>query len=532
MVAVRFLFFLMSLSGSGFLLATESPSALDSDLPMSPASYCSEEEESDDEKKLPRKSKFRSSMAILQEAKLREEIQSQKQQDLESAITRGSLEDLVAAVESGAEINKRCYDKKRTAVHLAVKHGDFSMVSYLVQKQQERKEAEYNKRMEPFLEEEEESLTVEEGEADDVRVSEAKKAEPTIFPLSEKEKKSFLLIKDYDGRTPFHLGLVKYYKKWKEISQQTREASDQIIEKKRILEFLLESYDKVLLEADSSKQTPFHLAAKAGDVDSISVFLAKVSQDEIINSFDMKGQTALSYAVRVKSRAVEELLMRRIPEVAEHLNDPKKVFFLAVKSWRADAVNHLCSKYSRSVLETKIRGESGEEERVVLSTVDGNNNTVLHWLILSMAKKRASSSLGEGGKENQLPVKARDQDIRTLVALLKNFNLFAQDYIDLQNLDGDTALHLAVKKGVLPAVRILLGYEASTLLRDNEGNTLFSYLKKIRGKSDLNPHEYKIRELIKDEPRTKFKTIDKLHKWFRSLKNKEVQKEIIRRLSQ
>ena len=149
---------------------------------------------------------------------------------------------------------------------------------------------------------------------------------PTIFPLSEKEKKSFLLIKDYDGRTPFHLGLVKYYKKWKEISQQTREASDQIIEKKRILEFLLESYDKVLLEADSSKQTPFHLAAKAGDVDSISVFLAKVSQDEIINSFDMKGQTALSYAVRVKSRAVEELLMRRIPEVAEHLNDPKKVF--------------------------------------------------------------------------------------------------------------------------------------------------------------------------------------------------------------
>ena len=168
MVAVRFLFFLMSLSGSGFLLATESPSALDSDLPMSPASYCSEEEESDDEKKLPRKSKFRSSMAILQEAKLREEIQSQKQQDLESAITRGSLEDLVAAVESGAEINKRCYDKKRTAVHLAVKHGDFSMVSYLVQKQQERKEAEYNKRMEPFLEEEEESLTVEEGEADEI----------------------------------------------------------------------------------------------------------------------------------------------------------------------------------------------------------------------------------------------------------------------------------------------------------------------------------------------------------------------------
>jgi ankyrin repeat protein len=184
----------------------------------------------------------------------------------------------------------------------------------------------------------------------------------------------------------------------------------------------------------SNIDTPMLICARLGHVNCVRICLEHGAR----NDPHAEGTTALHSAVDKNQYESAELLL----ETAAKSSDGANAVICALTDYRGLTPLHIASgKGDTKMVELLLHHGARPSARTVPPSL--HSYTSLH-------------SAVEGGREEVMAVLLDYDD-----------DLEALDLID--RLEGDTALHLAVKENKIGCVRLLLQSAANPLLRDNNG---------------------------------------------------------------
>ncbi|XP_074933215.1 85/88 kDa calcium-independent phospholipase A2 [Phalacrocorax aristotelis] len=198
--------------------------------------------------------------------------------------------------------------------------------------------------------------------------------------------------------------------------------------------------------------TPLHLACRKGDMECLLELLQCHARVDIT---DRNGETVFHYAVRGNSPQVIELLGRTPTAVLDHLShEGLTALHLACQLGKEDMV--------RSLL--KCRASCG-----VVGTLGYPIHTALKFSQKGCAQAilevDASQVHSKDPRYEATPLHwAKKSEMARLL-------LEYSSEVNLASRTGDTALHIAVKRGRFDCAMLLLTYGAHTNARGQDGNT-------------------------------------------------------------
>ncbi|OHF04301.1 hypothetical protein CORC01_00640 [Colletotrichum orchidophilum] len=224
--------------------------------------------------------------------------------------------------------------------------------------------------------------------------------------------------------------------------------------------------DIVVDTPDSSRQTPLHVAASAGDKSLIELLLHRGAN---VESRSAQRQTPLHLAVRAGMRQAAHLLVFKHGASLTTLDqDDKHPVGYAVDRRDAPMVRAL-------LLSTPNGIESGDissryplefQRRDLITAVERSALEVVDFLLTRYPLAAQPLDITQGPSDSLLHIAARGSNA-DMVNQLLSFELSA----NLAGSDGRTPLHVAAASGNVDAVKALLEAEADLSRTDKEGKT-------------------------------------------------------------
>nr|CAH7722319.1 unnamed protein product [Callosobruchus chinensis] len=177
------------------------------------------------------------------------------------------------------------------------------------------------------------------------------------------------------------------------------------------------------------------------------------------------GMTPLMYAVKDNRTSLIDKMIDLGSDVGARNNDNYNVLHISAMYSREDVVKLLLTKKGVDVYST---GGSRNQTAVhlVASRQTGTATAILRALLQAAGKDIRLKTDGKGKIPLLLAVEAGNQSMcRELLSTLTSEQLKAA------SANGDTALHLAVRRKDIDMVRILVDYGTSVDIRNGEGQT-------------------------------------------------------------
>ncbi len=193
---------------------------------------------------------------------------------------------------------------------------------------------------------------------------------------------------------------------------------------------------KYLIESqcnENSQQALLHFAAQAQNTDMIKLLLDAKVDPNIPNEI---GQTALYSVIENMGQDI----------IMKSLWGPNKIWSITLQH-RVELLNKPCENI-------KIMLANGAK----LDIVDKNGNTPLHRVVFQYNNSDDIDSSHTFG-------------VKTAPELLRKKGDHIKGYIDKQNKDGDTALHIAARQGKSNLVKWLCNAGADVNIRNKQGRT-------------------------------------------------------------
>ncbi|XP_045473083.1 serine/threonine-protein phosphatase 6 regulatory ankyrin repeat subunit A [Harmonia axyridis] len=177
------------------------------------------------------------------------------------------------------------------------------------------------------------------------------------------------------------------------------------------------------------------------------------------------GMTPLMYAVKDNRTSLVDRMIELGSDVGARNNDNYNVLHIASMHSREDVVKLLLTKKGVDPYST---GGSRNQTAVhlVASRQTGTATAILRALLTTAGKDIRLKADGKGKIPLLLAVEAGNQSMcRELLSAQTS------DQLKATSANGDTALHLAVRKKDIDMVRILVDYGTSVDIRNGEGQT-------------------------------------------------------------
>jgi ankyrin repeat protein len=254
--------------------------------------------------------------------------------------------------------------------------------------------------------------------------------------------------------------------------------------------------------ADQLGSTPLNLAVlSAKNMDIVELLVNHPDVD--VNYYDKLGAQAIFYAVTIQHGLSEEignLLMEKMASKAERSNPETKTIATLVDSFKEN-IRYLLEK-GQDTTTTKgaiTEGENGanalhvaaadeettdlidailETRKFDINGVDSDGRTPLHHAISGTNREINARHLLEKGADPTIRNNKGDTPFHLAAQFLTDTHVLGlmlgneiKIDIDEKNNDGETALHLAIDKSNVTAVRLLLSNGANPNVADKDGDT-------------------------------------------------------------
>jgi ankyrin repeat protein len=213
------------------------------------------------------------------------------------------------------------------------------------------------------------------------------------------------------------------------------------------------------------------------------------SVHKFVNAQDQYGDTALHYAITVKSEtALNELLKRKVVKVTRKDNDMRTALHLAAE-WKTPI--DLFKKILKKPADDDVQSDQVQSDDGVIAFVNAQDryeNTALHYAI----KKEYKAAVEELLKRNDVKVNLKNKKDQTALHLAVQwvdipndlFRLILRKSADVkvesgevklvnaQDAAGETALHLAISSKSKTATKQLLEHtDVDMTLKNNKNQT-------------------------------------------------------------
>uniref|UniRef100_A0A6P7F814 Serine/threonine-protein phosphatase 6 regulatory ankyrin repeat subunit A isoform X2 n=1 Tax=Diabrotica virgifera virgifera TaxID=50390 RepID=A0A6P7F814_DIAVI len=177
------------------------------------------------------------------------------------------------------------------------------------------------------------------------------------------------------------------------------------------------------------------------------------------------GMTPLMYAVKDNRTSLVDRMIELGSDVGARNNDNYNVLHISAMHSREDVVKLLLSK--RGVDPYSTGGSRNQTAvHLVASRQTGTATAILRALLQAAGKEIRLKADGRGKIPLLLAVEAGNQSMcRELLSAQ------TAEQLKAQSANGDTALHLAVRRKDIDMVRILVDYGTSVDIRNGEGQT-------------------------------------------------------------
>lgn len=223
----------------------------------------------------------------------------------------------------------------------------------------------------------------------------------------------------------------------------------------RIAEIISSGYNLMTPLKDFHNGTCLHLISNFGTLSMAYLILSRANSHTFVNLMDKEMRTPIMYSVAGKKHDILKLLCQSGADVTLKGPDGMTVLHLAAKSGNITATQIILENYRQIATISKLQkfinttdeghwtalvwaAENGHSEIVNYlislgadpNICDSENNTVLHWACLA-------------GK------------LEAMYPLVANCNL------NVQNIHGDTALHISARQGKTKICMLLMAHGAS-----------------------------------------------------------------------
>lgn len=242
---------------------------------------------------------------------------------------------------------------------------------------------------------------------------------------------------------------------------------------------------------DNNQETALHAAVQGGNIDIVKILLDIESLD--VNAQGNKGQTAFSRAVDKNNIDLIKLLLSRGANVVgitslNHLCAPGCEEFVKLLLEAGVDPNAGASE-GKSLLHSAVASKNEDLVKLLLdcgadfSFKDSKGNNLLHLAVKSNNENLVKIFLDKGlnayqvGESIMNPLyEAASVGNVNIMKLLLQHGVYV-DRADSNNLltAGSTALHVAVQKGHVAAVRLLVKHRANIHAEDDDGRNILHY---------------------------------------------------------
>ncbi|OEL30024.1 hypothetical protein BAE44_0008957 [Dichanthelium oligosanthes] len=255
--------------------------------------------------------------------------------------------------------------------------------------------------------------------------------------------------------------------------------------------------DSALLSLpNSSLDTPLHCAARAGHADAIEAIVMlttdNVEEDMlrvVLNSKNKAGDTALHVSARHGHGAAVETVMKLAPELASELNGADvSPLYLAVMSRSVRAVAAIigCSDAaaagpnSQNALHAAVLQSSGKDTEGLSALHAAASMGNLPAVRLLLQFYPASADILDNHGRSFIHAAAMRGHRSIIAHAIKNRML--ERLLNEQDVEGNTALHLAVQAGEYKVVsKLLCSGKVQTHILNNAGHTPFDLVENSTG---------------------------------------------------
>ena len=172
----------------------------------------------------------------------------------------------------------------------------------------------------------------------------------------------------------------------------------------------------------SSKRTPLMLACQSHNMDAINFLLNKGAD---VNLQDHAGYTALHHAVERKNFDALSCLVHNRADINLFTSSKRTPLMLACRSHNMNAINFLLNKGA----DVNLQDGDGK------SALHFASSDICYWLIQHLA----DVNMCDNDNCTPLMQASWNRDVKKVAMLIEN-----EAKVDLQDVDGNTALHCAV----------------------------------------------------------------------------------------
>lgn len=233
----------------------------------------------------------------------------------------------------------------------------------------------------------------------------------------------------------------------------------------RMAEIVSSGFNLMTPLRDFHNGTCLHLISNFGTLTMAYLILSRANSHNFVNLMDKEMRTPIMYSVAGKKHDILKLLCQSGADVTLKGPDGMTVLHLAAKSGNITATQIILENYRQVATNSKLQkfinttddghwtalvwaAENGHGEIVNYlinlgadpNVCDSENNTVLHWACLA-------------GK------------LESIYPLVLNTDL------NIQNIHGDTALHIAARQSKTKICMLLMAHGASLIIKNLANET-------------------------------------------------------------
>ncbi|CAF3407987.1 unnamed protein product [Rotaria sp. Silwood1] len=243
---------------------------------------------------------------------------------------------------------------------------------------------------------------------------------------------------------------------------------------------------------NSNKQSPLHIACASNRFHIVQEFY-NLTQSSILEIKDKHGQTALSVTTHLD---IIDQLITCGADISSLDNNDMNAIMIAVSNGQTNIVNRLLSAINHQLLSILDQIENKNQRSIFLIAVQTGSiemcsllltHPCIRWDTIDKQRMNAFHIAAQNNHYelitflcNHIQQSARLQSIRshsnsitTIIdsdrSNIEQISSILHLYIDAQNEDGKTPLHLASEQGHISSIEILLKYGANALIENYLG---------------------------------------------------------------